>query len=144
MIASLVLYFFNHILVFFVVLFEFPLKFLASVYRVTVNHLRMRGGQFYRSFIIRVDYSFCNTNFFNRDTFFNFSIFTIINRYFLLLHSWIIFLTSGTLYSILRMSSLFLHSRNRPLKSYYNKTTKRKYVTGTGLFAKFCLYSLGI
>ena len=129
MIAPLLLYFFNHILVFFVALFEFSLKFLTSVYRVTVNHFRMGGGQFYRSFIIRVlDYLFYYTKFFNRDTFFNFSIFTIIDRYFLLLHSWIIFLTSGTLYSILRMSSLFSHSRNRPLKSYYNKATKRKCV----------------
>ena len=51
----------------------------------------------------------------------------------MLLHSWIIFLTSGTLYSILRMSSLFLHSRNRPLKSYYSKTTKRKCVTLSNL-----------
>ena len=94
----------------------------------------MGGGQFYRSFIIRVlDYLFYYTKFFNRDTFFNFSIFTIIDRYFLLLHSWIIFLTSGTLYSILRMSSLFLHSRNRPVKSCYNKTTKRKCVTLSNL-----------
>ena len=38
-------------------------------------------------------------------------------------------MTSGTLYSIVRMSSLFLHSRNRSVKSYYNKTTKRKCVT---------------
>ena len=50
----LLLYFFNHILVFFVALFEFSLNFLTSVYRVTVNHFRMGGGQFYRSFIIRV------------------------------------------------------------------------------------------
>ena len=54
MIEPLLLYFFNHILVFFVALFEFSLKFLTSVYRVTVNHFRMGGGQFYRSFIIRV------------------------------------------------------------------------------------------
>ena len=54
MIEPLLLYFFNHILVFFVALFEFSLKFLTSVYRVTVNHFRMDGGQFYRSFIIRV------------------------------------------------------------------------------------------
>ena len=134
MIAPLLLYFYNHILVFFVAWIEFSLKFLTSVYRVTVNHFRMGGGQFYRSFIIRVlDYLFYYTKFFNRDTFFNFSIFTIIDRYFLLLHSWIIFLTSGTLYSILRMSSLFLHSRNRPLKSYYNKTTKRKCVALSNL-----------
>ena len=134
MTVPLLLYFFNHILVFFVALFEFSSKFLLTVYRVTVNHFRMGGGQFYRSFIIRVlDYLFYYTKFFNRDTFFNFSIFTIIDRYFLLLHSWIIFLTSGTLYSILRMSSLFLHSRNRPLKSYYNKTTKRKCVTLSNL-----------
>ena len=56
--APLLLYFFNHILVFFVTLSEFSLKFLAIVYRVTVNHFRMGGGQFYRSFIIRVDYLF--------------------------------------------------------------------------------------
>ena len=80
----------------------------------------MRGGQFYRSFI-KVDYLFYYTDFFNRDTFFNFSIFTTIDRYFLLLHSWIISLTSGTLYSIFRMSSLFSHSKHRPLKSYYKK-----------------------
>ena len=122
----MLLCFFNHILLFTVALFEFFFKILTSVYRVTVNHFRMQGGQFYRSFIIRIDYLFYYIEFFNRDIFFNFSIFTIIDRYFLLLHSWIIFLTSGTPYSILRMSSLFLHSRNRPLKSYYNKTTKRK------------------
>ena len=126
--APLLLYFFNHILVFFVGLLEFSLKFLTSVYRVTVNHFRIGGEQFYRSFIIRLDYLFYCTEFFNRDTFFNISIFTIIDRYFLLLHSYVIFLTSGTLNSILRMSSLFSHSRNRPLKSCYNKTTKRKSV----------------
>ena len=93
----------------------------------------MGGGQFYRSFIIRVAYLFYDTKFFNRDTFFNLSIFTIIAGYFLLLYGWIIFLTSGTLYSILRMSSLFLHSRNRPFTSYYNKTTKRKCVTLSNL-----------
>ena len=53
-IEPLLLYFFNHILVLFVALFEFSLKFLTSVYRVTANHFRMGGGQFYRSFIIRV------------------------------------------------------------------------------------------
>ena len=101
----------------------------------------MGGEQFYRSFIIRVEYLFHYNEFFNRDTFFNFSIFTIIDRYFLLLHSWIIFLTSGTLYSILRMSSLFLHSRNRPIKSYYNKTTKRKCVTLSNLkFLLLCFF----
>ena len=89
----------------------------------------MRGGQFYRSFIIRVNYLFYSTEFLTEITFINFSIFTIIGRYFLLRYSWLIFLTSGTLYGILRMSSLFLHSKNRPLKSYYNKTTKRKCVT---------------
>ena len=70
---------------------------------------------------------------FNRDTLSNFSIFIVINISFLLRKSWIIFLTSGTLYSILMMSSLFLHSRNRNLKSYYNKTTKRKCVTLSNL-----------
>ena len=112
--------------------FEFSLKILTSVW-VTVYHFRMGGGQFYRWFIIRVDYLFYYTKLFNRNTFFNFSVFTIIDRSFLLLHSWIIFLTSGTMYSILRMSSLFLHSRDRPLKSYYNKTTKRKCVTLSNL-----------
>ena len=38
--------FFNHILVFFVALFEFSLKFLTSVYRVTVNHFGMGGDNF--------------------------------------------------------------------------------------------------
>ena len=41
-------------------------------------------------------------------------------------------MTPGTLYSTL-MFSLFLHSRNRPVKSYYNKTTKRKCVTLSNL-----------
>ena len=126
MLAPLILHFFNHILLFF-------LKFLTSVYRITVNHFRIGGGQFHRSFIIRVDYIFYYTEFFDIDTFFNFSIFTIIDIYFLLLHSWIIFLTSGTLYGIFRMSSLFLHSRNRTLKSYYNKATRRKCVTLSNL-----------
>ena len=59
MIMPLLLYFFNHILVFFIALFEFSLKFLTSVHRVTVNHFRIGGGQFHRSFIIRVlDYLF--------------------------------------------------------------------------------------
>ena len=70
---------------------------------------------------------------FNKDIFFNSSIFTIINISFLLRNSWIIFLTWGTLYSILMMSSLFLHSRNRNLKSYYEKTTKGKCVTLSNL-----------
>ena len=56
MVASLRLYFFNHILVFFVGVFEFSLKFLTNVYRVTVNDFRMGGREFYRSFITRVDY----------------------------------------------------------------------------------------
>ena len=55
MIAPLLLYF-NHILVFFIGLFEFSLKVLTSIYRVTVNHFRMGGREFYRSFIIGVDY----------------------------------------------------------------------------------------
>ena len=46
MIAPLLLYFFNHILVSFVALFEFSLNFLTSVYRVTVNHFRMGRGNF--------------------------------------------------------------------------------------------------
>ena len=73
------------------------------------------------------------TKFFNRNTVFNFSIFTIIDRYFLLLHRWIIFLTSGTLYDILRMPSLFLYSRNRTVKPYHNTSIKRKYVTLSNL-----------
>ena len=80
------------------------------------------------------------TEFFNRDIFFNFSISTIIDRYFLLLHSWMIFLTSGTLYGILRLSSLFLNSRNKPLNSYYNKTTKRKCVTLSNLKLLLCFF----
>ena len=89
----------------------------------------MEGGQSYRSFIIRVDYLFYSTEIFNKNTVFNFTVFSIIDRYFLLLHSWLIVLVSGTLNVIQRMSSLFLNSRNRPLKSYYNKTIKRKCVT---------------
>ena len=119
--APLLLYFFSHIPVFFVGLFELFLNFLTSVCRVIVNHFGMGEGQFYRSFRITVDYLFYYTEFFERDTFFNFSIFTITDKYFLLLHSWIIFLTSGTLYGTLEMSSLFLHSRNRTLKSYIIK-----------------------
>ena len=46
MIAPVLLYFFNHILVFFVVLFESSLEFLTSVYRVTVNHFGMGGDNF--------------------------------------------------------------------------------------------------
>ena len=49
-------YFFNHILVFFVGLFEFSLTFLAKVYRVTVNHFRIKRGHFYRPFITTVEY----------------------------------------------------------------------------------------
>ena len=104
----------------------------------------MEEGQFYKSFIIRVDYLFYYTEFFNGDTFFNFSIFTIIDRYFLLLHSRII-LTSCTLYSILSMASLSLYSRNRPLKSYYNKTIKRKFAILSNsklLLLRFFLFQL--
>ena len=133
MIALFLLYFFNHILVFFVALFECSLKFLTSVYRVTVNHFRMGRGQFYRSFIIRVDYLFYHSEFFNKYAFFNFSFFIIFDRYFLLLRSWIILLTSGNPYSILRMSSLFLYFISGPPKSYYNKTSKRKYVALSSL-----------
>ena len=75
----------------------------------------------------------CFVIFLNSDIFFNFCIFTIIDRYFLLLRSWIMFFTSGTLYSILRLSSLFLQSRNRPIKLYHNKTTNRKCVTLSNL-----------
>ena len=69
MIAPLLLSFFNHILVFFVGLFQFSLKVSIIVYKVTANHFRMRGRQFYRSFIIKVDYLIYYTGFFNRDTF---------------------------------------------------------------------------
>ena len=44
-------------------------------------------------------------------------------------------MTSGTLYDILRMSYLFLHSRNRTLKSYYNTAIKRKCVTLSNLIS---------
>ena len=46
MITPLLLYIFNHILVFFVALFGFSLTFLTSVYRVTVNHFKMGGDNF--------------------------------------------------------------------------------------------------
>ena len=60
---------------------------------------------------------------------FSISVFSPLSTdVFLLLHSRIIFLTSSTLYSNLRIASLFSHYRNRPLKSYYDKTTKRKCV----------------
>ena len=90
--------------------------------------------------MIKVDYLFFYTEFFNRDTFFSFSILTIIDRYFLLLHSCIIFLTLGTLYGILRMSSLFLHSRNRTLEPYYNTTIKIKCVTLSNLKLLLCFF----
>ena len=51
--------------------------------------------------------------FFKEKHFYNFSIFIIIDRYILLLHSWIVFLASGTLQGILRMSFSLLHPRNR-------------------------------
>ena len=86
----------------------------------------MKGDQFIRSFIIKVDYLFYFIKFFNRDTYFTFSILTIIDRCFILLQSWIILVTSCTLYGIFRMSSLFLHSRKRTFKSYYNTIIKRK------------------
>ena len=40
-----------------------------------------------------------------------------------------IFLTSDTLYGILRKFSLFLHPRNSTLNSYYNTKFKRKCLT---------------
>ena len=86
-IAPLLLYFFNHIWAFSVGLFGFSLKFLTSVSRVTVNHFKMGGQQFQRSFIVRVGYLYYYTNFLTE--IFNFSIITIIERYVLLLHSWI-------------------------------------------------------
>ena len=52
------------------------------------------------------------------------------------------FLTSGTLYRIFKMPSLFLHSRNRPLESYNNKTTKRKCVTLSNLKLLFLCFFL--
>ena len=82
---------------------------------------------------------------FTRDAFFRFSIFTIANKYFLLLHSWTIFLTSSTLYSILRVSSLFLDFRNRPLKLYCKKQSRGKCVTLSNLkllLLCFFLYQL--
>ena len=82
---------------------------------------------------------------FTRYAFFRFSIFTIANKYFLLLHSWTIFLTSSTLYSILRVSSLFLDSRNRPLKLYCKKQSRGKCVTLSNLkllLLCFFLYQL--
>ena len=132
-IAPLLLYFFNHILVFSVGLFGFSLKVLTSVSRVTVNHFKMGGQQFQRSFIVRVEYLYYYMNFLTE--IFNFSIITIIERYVLLLHSWIILLTSVTLYTILRKSSFFLHSRNRTRKSYYNKATDRKWYLIWNLFS---------
>ena len=63
----------------------------------------------------------------------------------MLLHNWIIFLTSGTLYGIFRMSSVFINCRNRTVKSYYNTTIKRKCVTLSNfrfLFSAFFLFQL--
>ena len=94
----------------------------------------MGGEKFHRLFLIRVYYLFHYIKFFNtleihQRYIFQFQYFHHYQQIFLSLHSWFIFLTSGTLYSTLRMSSLFSHSRNGPLKSYHNKTTKRKCVT---------------
>lgn len=69
----------------------------------------------------------------------------MIDRHFLLRYSWIVFWTSDTLFGILTMSSLFSHSRNRTLKSYYNKATRRKYVALSNLklfFLCFFLFEL--
>ena len=60
----------------------------------------------------------------------------------MLLHYWIIFLTSCTLYGILRMSSLFLHFRNRTLKSFYNTTIRRKCVILSNLKLLLLCYFL--
>ena len=46
MVAPLFLYFYNHIFIFFLGLFEFSLRFLTSVYRINVNNFRMGGGNF--------------------------------------------------------------------------------------------------
>lgn len=69
------------------------------------------------------------------DIYFSFSIFTVINQYFISLHSWMIFLTSGTLFDILRMLSLFLDSR-KIFRSYYNQ---EKNLTISNLKLLFCV-----
>ena len=60
------------------------------MYRVTVNSLQMEGWQFFKLFIIKVDYLLYFIKLLNRDIYFNFSIFIIINRYFTSQHSWIL------------------------------------------------------
>ena len=119
--------FFNRILEFFIGLFEFSLKFLISVHRVTANHFRMGVVQFCRSFIIRVVYLFYYTEFFNRDAFFNFSIFTIIDRYFLLLLSCIISWHQA-LCTAFWGSLLYFHIPEIDLASHIITTQPRKNV----------------
>ena len=109
-IARLLLYFSNHILEFlfgfYVSVFQlFPVyQFKKTnkqkkkkqtnkknlMYRVTVNSLQMEGWQFFKLFIIKVDYLFYFIKLLNRDIYFNFSIFIIIDRYFISQHSWIL------------------------------------------------------
>ena len=60
------------------------------MYRVTVSSLQMEGWQFFKLFIIKVDYLFYFIKLLNRDIYFNFSIFIIIDRYFISQHSWIL------------------------------------------------------
>lgn len=92
----------------------------------------MGGRQSCKLFIIKVDYF---SEFLKWDIYFNFSIFTVINQYFISLHSWMIFLTSGTLFDILRMLSLFLDSR-KFFRSYYNQ---EKNLTISNLKLLFCV-----
>ena len=116
-IAPLLLDFSNHILVFFAGMFEFSLSGfqLFPVFELIffnqciqsncklffTEHLRATAS----AFIVKLDYLLLYW-------FFN----------------WIIFLTSGTLYRILRMSPLLLYSMERTLRSYYNTTIKKKCV----------------
>ena len=93
----------------------------------------MGGIDFYSSFIIKVDCLFHFTECVNRDTFLVLVFSPLSIDLFWLLQSWIIFLTWGTLYRILRMSSLFLHSINRTRKSHYNTTIKKKCDTPSNL-----------
>ena len=60
------------------------------MYRVTVSSLQMKGWQFFKLFIIKVDYLFYFIKLLNRDIYFNFSIFIIIDIYFISQHSWIL------------------------------------------------------
>ena len=53
----------------------------------TVHSFRTEKRSLYRLFMLKVDYLFCYIEYFNRVAYFSFSIFTILDRYFLLLHS---------------------------------------------------------